>query len=212
MEDLITFICDNNQYAHLIIFSMLILAGLNIPFSEDLLLIVGGVLGSTLLSDQVLHLYVWLFVGCYISAWEAYWIGRVLGPKLYRYRLFSHTLTPKRMEKLKTFYAKHGLITLIIGRFIPFGVRNALFMSAGMSKMPFWSFIWRDGIACFISTAALFYFAYSCGNNYEMLYETFKTYQLKGVFALCTLLIALLLYTYKKNLKKKQSQAKIISS
>ena len=38
------------------------------------------------------------------------------------------------------FYKKYGALTLVIGRFIPFGVRNAIFLTSGISKMPFAKF------------------------------------------------------------------------
>ena len=41
MESIIFFICEHCLHAHLIIFGLLMLAGLNIPISEDVLLIIG---------------------------------------------------------------------------------------------------------------------------------------------------------------------------
>jgi hypothetical protein len=52
------------------------------------------------------------------------------------------------MDKVKKFYEKKGVFAFIIGRFIPFGVRNALFMSSGMSRLPFYQFVLWDAIAC----------------------------------------------------------------
>jgi membrane-associated protein len=177
MEEFLNYICQHADYAYLIIFGMLMLAGLNIPFSEDLLLLTAGAIASTCLAGHWLHLYLWVFFGCWFSAWEAYWIGRSLGPKLYNIKWFNRILTRKRIEKLHYYYEKFGIFTFIVGRFCPGGVRNALFMSSGLGKMPFLIFIARDGFACVLSSSTLFYIGYFFGENYKTLLRYFKTYQ-----------------------------------
>ena len=44
-------------------------------------------------------------------------------------------VSPERVAKVASFYQKYGVWTLVVGRFIPFGVRNALFLTAGIGKM-----------------------------------------------------------------------------
>ena len=48
MEFLFSFIQENAHYAHWAVFTLLMLAGLNFPISEDLIVTVSGVLASTL--------------------------------------------------------------------------------------------------------------------------------------------------------------------
>ncbi|NYT46772.1 MAG: VTT domain-containing protein [Candidatus Methanofishera endochildressiae] len=71
-------------------------------------------------------------------------------------------VSPERITKVSTYYQKYGVITLIIGRFIPFGIRNALFLTAGLGKMNFIKFALSDLLACTISTLSFFtlYFHY----------------------------------------------------
>lgn len=170
------FICEHAAYAHLILFGMLLLAGLNIPLSEDLILLGGGMIASTCLSDGVWAMWTWLFLGCIFSAWEAFWIGRILGPKLYNIPWISRHFTPQIVGKLNGYYERFGIFTFIFGRFIPGGVRNALFMTAGLGGMPFPLFILRDGIACFIQMSLLFYIGYTFGENWQVLSGYLSTY------------------------------------
>ena len=65
-------------------------------------------------------------------------------------------ITPARMTKVQGYYEKHGALTLLFGRFIPFGVRNSLFLTAGMGKMNFARFAVYDFIACMISVVTFF--------------------------------------------------------
>lgn len=191
IDSLLQFICAHAEYAHFIFFGLFLLAGINIPISEDLLLLTGGAIVSRCIPDQYLHLYIWMFVGCWISGWEAYWLGRWLGPKLYDIRWFKYIVTKKRIEKLHHYYEKFGIWTFIIGRFIPGGIRNALFITSGMGKMPFPLFALRDFVACLISTNVVFFLGYTFGKHYELLVEYFLRYDKLALLAVAMLAFAI---------------------
>ncbi|NYT46771.1 MAG: hypothetical protein H0A75_03100 [Candidatus Methanofishera endochildressiae] len=62
MEELIQLIQANIQYAHLIIFATLLLAGLNIPISEDAMIFVSALLASkTIIYPIYLSACIWGF-------------------------------------------------------------------------------------------------------------------------------------------------------
>lgn len=200
MESIFNFICLHVHDAYWILFLLLMLAGMNIPISEDLILLTGGALAGTCLETrgEVLHLYLWIYLGCWISAWEAYWLGRLLGPKLYEIRWFSRFITPKRIAKLHHYYERFGILTFIVGRFIPGGVRNALFMTSGLGKMPFLKFILRDGLACLLSSATLFYIGYIFGENYATLAHYFRRYEMMlGSIVILVIISAIVLFRRK---------------
>jgi membrane-associated protein len=178
MESILNFICAHAENAHWIFFGLLLLAGLSIPISEDLILLTAGAIANICIPEHAFRLFIWVFIGCWVSAWEAYWIGRKLGPKLYEIRWFRHILTPKRTARLHHYYEKFGIFTFIVGRFIPGGARNALFMTSGLGKMPFLTFVFRDGFACFISSNVLFFLGYLFAENYKIIIKYFKTYDL----------------------------------
>lgn len=177
MENLTQFISAHSQSAHLWIFSLLLLAGLNIPISEDLLLIIGGWLAYSLSLKGALYLYVWAFLGCCLSAWEAYWIGRLLGSRIRQGRFLRKFFSVSKLEKMRSFYARFGTLTFFVGRFIPFGIRNCLFISSGMGRMTFPRFISRDVPACLLSSGTLFSLAYCFGKNHQILYQYIQTYE-----------------------------------
>lgn len=174
MDSIINFIFEHAQYAHWIIFGSLMLAGLNIPISEDLMIIISAVLASTVIPDHLYILFAAVFLGAYLSDWMVYWIGRRLGIKLWKIRWFKKSLPKRKLAKIKIIYRKHGFLTLLIGRFIPFGIRNCLFFTAGLTKMNFIKFLISDGIACLCSNITLFAIAYSIGKNYLALYHYVK--------------------------------------
>lgn len=198
METLIQTIFEHAQYAHWIVFGALMLAGINVPISEDLMIILSAVLAATVVPENVEKLFLGVFLGCYISDWVCYWIGRSFGPKLWNISWFAKTFDRKRIDQIQSYYEKYGFWTLLIGRFIPFGVRNCLFLTAGLGRMPFGRFLLSDGIACICSNTILFTVAYSVGKNYKALLEMVKTFNIFLFAAFVVLIIALIWYKRKK--------------
>lgn len=200
MDHLIQFIITHAIYAHWIVFSALILAGFNIPLSEDLMIITSALLAATVVPENLAKLFLAVFLGCYLSDWISYWIGRSLGRKLWDIKWFAKTVDLKRLEQIQQYYKKYGFWTLLIGRFIPFGVRNCLFITAGMGKMSFPKFLLSDGIACLCSNTALFTIAYSLSKNYQILVEKLKIFNIILFSSFVVLIICLIWYKrYKKN-------------
>lgn len=196
METLFLLIQDHAPHAHWFIFGLLMLAGLNFPVSEDLLIIISGVLASTLVPENLWKLFFAVFLGAYFSDWIVYWLGRIWGAHLWRLGWFSRLFKPKRLEQIKQYYKKYGILTLLVGRFIPFGVRNCLFATAGMGKMRFSKFLITDGIACLLSNATLFTIAYFCGKNVSYIIRYVN------VIIFVTFVIALIGYIWYKVRKK----------
>lgn len=199
-------LCDQAHHATWFLFILLLLSGLCLPISEDLILLSGGVLASHCLHNHWFELYLWLFAGCYLSAWEAYAIGRFLGPRLHQWPFFSRLLTHERLQKIKGYFRRFGFFTFIIGRFCPGGIRNAIFMSSGLIHMNFFLFILRDGIACLISTHAFFYLGYFFGRNLHRVQRVFHLYE-EGALILLSIIaisvISLIWYKSRTTLKSK---------
>lgn len=202
MESLLDIIFSHAPYAHWIIFFSLILAGFNLPISEDLMIIISALLAATIVPENWWVLFLGVFLGCYLSDWIAYWIGRSFGPKLWKIKWFAKTIPEKRLLQTQSFYRKYGFWTLLIGRFIPFGVRNCLFMTAGMGKMHFGKFLISDGIACICSNIALFSAAYALGKNYQVLFQYVKTFNIVLFSAFLVTIIGVIWYKRRKKWQK----------
>ncbi len=198
METITQLIFANAPYAHWIIFSALMLAGINVPISEDLMIILSGVLAANVIPENTYILFAAVFLGAYISDWVSYWIGRGLGRRLWNFRWFARTVSPKKLKQAQSFYAKYGFWTLLIGRFIPFGVRNCLFLTAGLGKMNFAKFLISDGIACILSNVTLFTLSYTLGKNYHRLIENLKIFNLILFLSFIVSIIAFIWYKRRK--------------
>ena len=191
MEELIQIIQANIQYAHFIIFGALLLAGLNIPVSEDVMLFISAILAAKH-PEYLVHLFIGVYLGAYFSDLICYSLGRLVGPKLLEIRFFANMVPPERITKISAYYQKYGVVTLILGRFIPFGVRNALFLTAGLGKMNFIKFALSDLLACTISSISFFSLYYYYG-------ESVIDYIKQGNMVFFSLLLVLLgIFWYRK--------------
>jgi len=195
MDQLIIYIQQNVLIAPWIIFGLLLLAGFNLPVSEDIMLFVSGVLASKY-PEHTIGLFTGVFMGAYLSDLICYgFMGRYLGTKIFKIKFFASLVTPEKIEKVSKFYEKYGVMTLIIGRFIPFGLRNALFFTAGFSKMNAWRFALSDLLACTLSSAFFF-------NLYKYYGDRVIVYVKQGNIVLFVVLLLVALYFWRKNSKK----------
>lgn len=198
MEYLTEWIAHHAPHAHWYFFIAIILAGFNIPLSIDLLVLLAAFIAATIAPENTWILFGSVVFGCYFSAMCSYWVGRLLGLPLSKSKFFSRFIPPERMAKIKQFYDKNGLWALILGRFIPFGVRNCLFMSSGMSKLHFGKFILMDTIACPLWCSVSFYLFFTLGKNYETLWQYLKTFNILIFAAFSVTVIGFIWYKSRK--------------
>lgn len=203
MESVIAFVCEHAHYAPWIILILLLLTGIGLPISEDILIIGAGVIATTCIPDHHLLLFLSAYIGAVLSAWESYWIGRCLGPQLFKIHYFSHFVHEKRLEQLRYYYNKFGIFAFIVGRFCPGGIRNGLFLSSGLTKMAFPLFIFRDSIAAFISTLTFYFIGYLFGTHLDLIKHYLKRYS--EVFIALSIGLLVIYVIYYWYFHKKQS-------
>ncbi|MGL5406753.1 MAG: DedA family protein [Propionibacteriaceae bacterium] len=77
-----------------------------------------------------------LFCAAILGNLCGYWLGRLIGPPLFKPRdgLLGKAFDPKYVDKTHDFFEKYGSSALILARFVPF-VRTFVTMIAGIGKM-----------------------------------------------------------------------------
>lgn len=164
MAEILLFIQSHIELAPYLIFALLLLAGFNIPVSEDGMLFISALL-ATHYPEYLQMLFAGVYLGAYFSDLICYGLGRLVGPKLLNWKFFASIASQERIGRIHDYYQRYGVITLILGRFIPFGVRNGLFLSAGLGRMRFIKFALADWLACTISTLSYFSLYYFYGEK-----------------------------------------------
>jgi membrane-associated protein len=92
-----------------------------------------------------------------------YWIGRLIGPPLFKPRrgMMGRILNPKYVVKTHEFFERYGSRALILARFVPI-VRTFVTLVAGVGRMNFARFIGFTAIggvlwACGVTTAGYYF-------------------------------------------------------
>ncbi|MDR0847928.1 MAG: VTT domain-containing protein [Propionibacteriaceae bacterium] len=86
--------------------------------------------------------YITLIVFAVAGNIAGYWLGRLIGPPLFKERtgLAGKIFNPKYVDKTHEFFEKYGARALILARFVPL-VRTFVTLIAGVGKMSFRTFI-----------------------------------------------------------------------
>ncbi len=162
VEQLSLILQNNVDVTPFYTFGLLVLSGLNLPISEDLLIIISGFLAAKYPQDLI-QLFLGVYLGTFTGDAVCFVMGWKLGPKLLKINFFKKIFSKDRLKMADNYFKKYGLLTMMIGRFIPFGFRNAMYFSIGMSDHKFKRFVWMDLIACLFSNATLFFLSFSFG-------------------------------------------------
>lgn len=96
---------------------------------------------------------------------SGYWIGRLIGPPLFKPRtgLVGKILNPKYVVKTHVFFDRYGSRALILARFVPI-IRTFVTLVAGVGRMNFGKFITYTAIGGVLWACGVTILGYSLGN------------------------------------------------
>jgi membrane protein DedA with SNARE-associated domain len=197
IESAIVFIEANVAYGPYVVFGLLLLAGLCLPVSEDVMMFISATLAYNY-PDYFFPYLIAIFSGAYISDLMAFTIGCIAGKKLWNIKFIAKTIPYEKVELVEDYYKKYGIITLILGRFIPFGVRNALFIAAGIGRMNPIRFALSDLLACTISTSIYFPLYYFFGQKMVDIVRKSNIV----IFSVAIVVVLFFVFKHKKNKRK----------
>ena len=189
MEPVLAWLGLHIQNFPLVIFIALLLGGLNLPVSEDILVFMSAMLCQNEKANIPVF-YACIFFGATISDWLVYFWGWLLGRGIISNRFFRKIIKKDNTIRFSKALEKYGILTYIIMRFIPFGVRNMLSMTSGFVRLPFYKFVIFDAIATFCSTSVLFWLVYFFGKAGG------KYFKISGI-VLFVAFIILLIYSFR---------------
>jgi membrane protein DedA with SNARE-associated domain len=195
MPDFFAVIGQYITYFPLLALVCLLLAGFNAPFSEDVIIVAGALLGKndhTLLWPNLLAIYTGVVVSDFIS----YWIGTRIRKGVSKSKNIQKLIPEAKLEKMRYYLDKYGILTFIVCRFIPFGVRNTLFISSGVTGLRLRLFALYDIIAATISVNTLFFLVYNFGDKIK------GHYRAAGIILLAAGIIAITIIFLSKKCKR----------
>ena len=207
MPDYIAILSQYIDYFPLIAFACLLLAGLNLPISEDLIIITGAIVCHKKPSMLPITLAA-IYFGVLVTDFFVYWVGTRVRKGTGKTIFFSRLIPQKAMEKMHRYLDKYGIFAFIGCRFIPFGVRNTLFFSSGFFGLSIRAFLVYDFCAAMISVNTLFFLVYSFG---EVVRKPIKIAGIILFIALVSCIISLIIrfiVLWRRKLREKTASPK----
>ncbi len=197
MEFLINFFSDYGYFAVLFV---LIICGFGVPIPEDITLVSGGVISGLGYTNVHIMLVVSLF-GVLLGDSTMYWLGRIYGTKILRFRPIRRFLTLERLRMVRSKFEQYGNRVLFVARFLP-GLRAPIYMVAGITRrVSFIRFLLLDFFAAIISVPIWVYLGDLGASNLDWLHEQIKKGQ-SIIYILIALLAIYLVWKWRKGRKK----------
>jgi len=153
------------RFTYLAILAVLCAAGLGAPISEDLVLLLGGALSARHITDFWPTLAVG-YGGVILGDLLIHQWGKRLGPRAYEHRIVRKVLSVERQAKLRVHFARHGGLTVIVGRHTP-GLRAPIFFLSGASQVGFWKFLLCDSVSAAITVPVVVALGYYFGEHLD---------------------------------------------
>jgi cobalt transport protein cbiM len=202
MEFLINFFSDYGYFAVLFV---LIICGFGVPIPEDITLVSGGVISGLGYTNVHIMLVVSLF-GVLLGDSTMYWLGRIYGTKILRFRPIRRFLTLERLRMVRSKFEQYGNRVLFVARFLP-GLRAPIYMVAGITRrVSFIRFLLLDFFAAIISVPIWVYLGDLGASNLDWLHEQIKKGQ-SIIYILIALLAIYLVWKWRKGRKKVNEKA-----
>ncbi len=179
------------RFGYWAIFFGILLENFGIPIPGESLLIISSVLAA----KGKLHIgWIMFFgsMGAFIGDNIGYAIGHFGGRRFaLKYGRYVF-LNENRLNKLETFFDKHGNKAVVISRFIA-GLRQFNGILAGIGNMKWPKFLIFNFLGAVLWVLFWSGLAYFLGSQAEILFETFKPYIFMGL-----VFIALIVYCLVK--------------
>lgn len=200
METILALISASLVWSPLIFAFLLIISGFGLPISEDALVIGAGVLAAKN-PELAVFLYAGILIGAYLGDALTYWLGRIFGTKLLETRFWKGKVSPEKLDKFSLYFSKNAYLVILLGRFIPFGIRIFIYLTAGFTKFSYKKFAFIDLLAVSLTTGITFSLSYNFGD------EILEFLNQAKYILLAIILIYLIFLLAKKFLQKPSKNA-----
>jgi membrane protein DedA with SNARE-associated domain len=188
------------DWGYLGIFIMMAIESSFIPFPSEIVLIPAGYLASQ--GEMSLGMIMTAALGgSMVGAFINYFLALTLGRKILQNYGKYFFIKESALEKMDSYFEKHGHISTFIGRLIP-GIRQLISIPAGLSRMNLGVFSLYTAMGAGIWALILTLLGYFIGENQELIDIYLKqiTMAVVGVLAI----VGFVYYRYQKKKQLKE--------
>ncbi len=188
IHDIAAFLVDKiGDMGYWGIFLLMFLESTFFPFPSEIIMIPAGYLAY----QGEMNLYLVVIVGITGSVAGAlfnYYLAMHFGRAfLLRYGKYFF-IKAETLDKLETFFQKHGELSTFNGRLIP-GIRQLISLPAGLAQMNLWRFSLYSALGAGIWVVVLVALGYLLGSNEALISQYLHTATL--IALVCVVLITL---------------------
>ena len=169
------------------IFLLMFLESTFFPFPSEIIMIPAGYLAY----QGEMNLYMVILVGILGSVAGAllnYYLAMHLGRKIILKYGKYFFIKEETLDKLDTFFAKHGEISTFTGRLIP-GIRQLISLPAGLARMNIAKFSFFTALGAGIWVVVLVAVGYLVGSNQALISEYMKSATLIALVSVVLIII-----------------------
>ncbi len=184
------------NFPYLGLFALLILGTLGLPFPEDGILLLSGLLTA----HHVLRpfpTFLVVYLGLLSTDFFLYSVGRKYGRRLVEHKRFQKILTHERLTRLEEQFKKWGALVVFFGRHL-LGLRAQIFLVAGVMRMSWKKFLIVDGTSALLTITLWGGLGYVGGNSLQALKRDITNIEQMVVIILTILIGSTLLLRYFK--------------
>jgi membrane-associated protein len=138
-----------------------LLIGFFLP-GDSLLFTAGFLVSQAILNFNIHLLVLILFIAAALGDSVGYTFGKRVGRRLFK-RKDSLLFHKENLQRAEDFYEKHGSKTIVLARFVPV-VRTFAPIIAGISSMPYRTFLTYNLVGALLWAVGLTYLGYFAGD------------------------------------------------
>jgi len=174
LHEIVDFVLELvNQWGYWGIFIMMFLESTFFPFPSEIIMIPAGYLAFK--GEMNIYLIIVAGIlgsmgGALLNYYLAMSFGRTFILKYGKYFFIKE----ETLDKLETFFAKHGEISTFTGRLIP-GIRQLISLPAGLARMNMLKFSFFTALGAGIWVVVLVALGYLVGSNEELISQYLKS-------------------------------------
>jgi len=180
------------------IFLLMFLESTFFPFPSEIIMIPAGYLAF----KGEMNLYIIVLVGILGSVFGAllnYYLAKYFGRSFILKFGKYFFIKEETLDKLESFFIKHGEISTFTGRLIP-GIRQLISLPAGLARMNIAKFSLFTAMGAGIWVIVLVGVGYAVGSNEELISEYLKSATL---IALVSVVLITIFYVIRHKRRKK---------
>lgn len=161
---------------YLVVIALLLGGAFFLPFPEDLVLILTGVL----IQREMVNPWIMIsavYGSILLGDIFLYGLGYFFGMSLFKKRWFRNKIPPSKIRKAQQHLEKNNIFTVFVARHL-FYLRSITFVTCGAVKMSFVRFLLADALAAIISTPIMIGIGYLASENFEVIRKNMRIVEL----------------------------------